>query len=143
MSTERIIVQRAIIDEFRVALKSAINEIYGDHNPAPTLINSAGVEKNKNLVKDAAEKGAVVAAGDVDAPATSEVKMRPIVVEGVTEEMDIFHAESFGPTVSLIVVDSDEEALKVANNSEYGLSTAIFTENLGRGLKIARELETG
>lgn len=143
MSTERIIVHRAVIDEFREALKSAINEMYGDHNPAPTLINSAGVEKSKNLVKDAVAKGAAVVAGDIDSLAASEVKMRPVVVEGVTEEMDIFHTESFGPTVSLIVVDSDEEALQVANNSEYGLSTAIFTENLGRGLKIARELETG
>ena len=69
--------------------------------------------------------------------------MRPIVVEGVTKEMDLYHIESFGPTTSVIVVDSEEEAVKIANDTEYGLSSAVYTENLGAGLRIAKQIETG
>ena len=69
--------------------------------------------------------------------------MKPVVIEGVKEGMDLYYQESFGPTVSLFVVESDEAALKIANDTEYGLASAVFTENLQRGLRIARQIETG
>ena len=69
--------------------------------------------------------------------------MRPIVVEGVTKEMELYHIESFGPTVSLIIVESEEEAVRIANDTEYGLSSAVFTEDLKAGLRVARQIETG
>ncbi|PYH76969.1 aldehyde dehydrogenase [Aspergillus uvarum CBS 121591] len=143
MSTERIIVHRNVIADFRTALRSFINAIYGDDKPAPALISPVPVEKNKSLVKDAVAKGATILTGTLDAPVDSKTGMRPIVVEGVTVSMDMYYSESFGPTVSLFVVDSDSEALQLANDTDYGLSTSIFTENLGRGLSIARELDTG
>lgn len=143
MSTERIIVHRSVIADFRTALKSTINQVYGDHKSAPTLISSAPVQKNKNLVKDAVAKGATILAGTLDAPVDSQTGMRPIVIEGVTKSMDLYHSESFGPTASLLAADNDSEAIQLANDTEYGLTMAIFTENLGRGLNIARELQTG
>jgi acyl-CoA reductase-like NAD-dependent aldehyde dehydrogenase len=69
--------------------------------------------------------------------------MRPIIVDGVNKNMDLFHTESFGPSVSVIEISSDEEAIEIANDTEYGLSGAIFTENLGRGLRIAKQIESG
>jgi acyl-CoA reductase-like NAD-dependent aldehyde dehydrogenase len=57
--------------------------------------------------------------------------------------MDIYQTESFGPTVSLIAIETEEEAIKIANDTEYGLSSAVFTSDLQRGLRIAREIESG
>ena len=57
--------------------------------------------------------------------------------------MDLYYTESFGPSVSLIEFETEEEAIQIANDTEYGLSGAVFTENLGRGLRIAKQIETG
>jgi len=57
--------------------------------------------------------------------------------------MDLYRTESFGPTVSFIVVDTEEEALRIANDTEYGLSAAVFTEDLRTGLRFAKEIESG
>jgi len=58
-------------------------------------------------------------------------------------EIDLFYTESFGPTVSVITVKSEDEALDLANDTEYGLSAAIFTKDLGKALKMARQIESG
>lgn len=143
MATERILVNRKVLDQFAEALKGASEKIYAANGEAPLLIAKAGVEKNHKLLDDAAKKGAKVLYGDVGARDQSAYRIRPVIVSDVKKEMDIFYTESFGPTVSLVAVENDEEAIEVANDTEYGLSGAVFTENLGRGLKIAREIESG
>jgi acyl-CoA reductase-like NAD-dependent aldehyde dehydrogenase len=143
MSTERIIVHRSILDSFATALQSATERVYAPTADAPILIASAGVSKNQSLRDDASSKGARILYGTKDSSETSPHRIRPVIISGVTKEMDIFYTESFGPTVSLIAVDSDEEAIELANDTEYGLSGAVFTKSLARGLKIAREVEAG
>lgn len=69
--------------------------------------------------------------------------MRPIIITDLTKEMDLYYAESFGPHVSLLTFDTEEEALEIANDTEYGLSSAVFTENLATGLRIAKGIEVG
>lgn len=143
MATERILVNRKIIDKFAEALKSATEKIYPPSDNAPLLVAQATVDKNHKLLNDAASKGAKVLYGDVNASENSTYRIRPVIVSNVKKEMDIFYTESFGPTVSLIAVDSDEEAIEIANDTQYGLSGAVFTDNLGRGLKIAKEIDSG
>ncbi|EMC99866.1 hypothetical protein BAUCODRAFT_63852 [Baudoinia panamericana UAMH 10762] len=143
MATERILVHRSVLDQFAEALKGAAEKVYAPANDAPVLVSKATVEKNHKLLSDAESKGAKVLYGDVAAKESSAYRIRPVIVSGVKKEMDIFYTESFGPTVSIIAIESDEEAIAIANDTEYGLSGAIFTESLGRGLKIAREIDTG
>ncbi|KAL6714151.1 hypothetical protein ACLMJK_008645 [Lecanora helva] len=143
MSTERILVHTSIASNFSTALKKAVDEIFGANSPAPILVNAPPVKKNKKLVEQALSKGAKIISGDVNATEQSETRMRPIVVEGVTKEMDMYYTESFGPTVSIIAVDSEDEAVQIANDTEYGLSSAVFTEDLATGLRVARQIETG
>lgn len=143
MATERILVNRKIIDSFAQALKDASGKVYAPDGEAPVLVATVGVEKNHKLLNDAASKGAKVLYGDVAAHEQSAYRIRPVIVSDVKKEMDIYYTESFGPTVSLIAVDSDEEAIEIANDTEYGLSGAVFTESLGRGLKIAKEIDSG
>jgi acyl-CoA reductase-like NAD-dependent aldehyde dehydrogenase len=143
MCTERIIVHRSIADRFREALKASVNNVFGGPSTQLVTINPAAITKNKDLVRDAIAKGAKVFIGDLDTQAASDTRMGVVVVEDVTSDMDIYKTESFGPTVSLFVVDSDEEAIKLANDTEYGLSASVFTESLVRGLKIAKQIDSG
>lgn len=143
MATERIVVHSSIIHEFSSQLKAATEKIFGSDKPAPILVTPAGVRKTKNLLKDAISKGGKVLAGDLDAKEDSETRMRPIIVENVTKDMDLYYTESFGPSVGLISVESEDEAVEVANDTEYGLSAAVFTKDLARGLRVARRIESG
>lgn len=141
MSTERILVHRRVRDEFVTRLRGAVEQIFPAGGPAPVLINSAAVDRNKQLLADARSKGASVEVGDADGG--SGTTMRPVVLGGVTPEMDIYRTESFGPTVSLIDVETEEEAVRIANDTEYGLSSAVFTTDLRRALRFARGIEAG
>ncbi|KAF2119740.1 Aldehyde/histidinol dehydrogenase [Lophiotrema nucula] len=150
MATERILVHKDIKAQFIEAFKGAAEGIFGGDKPAPVLIMSAGVDKNKRLIGDAVKAGAKVIHGDHEKeephPETKEAsktRMRPIIVDGVTKEMELFYAESFGPSVSLVEISSEEEAIQMANDTEYGLTSAVFTENLARGLRIAKQIESG
>lgn len=146
MSTERILVNAKVADQFREALKGAMDQLFAvkaDGTGAPQLVNSLPVTKNKKLLDDAISKGAKAIYGDPSHNESSATRMRPVIIENVNEKMDIYHTESFGPTVSLYVVENDEEALRIANDTEYGLSSALFTEDLKRGLAIAKQMETG
>lgn len=143
MSTERIIVHAAVADEFRVALRAATEKVFSE-NSIPQLINSTPVVKNRKLIADALSKGAeIVHGGTTEEADLSKTQMRPVVVENVKPNMDMYFTESFGPTVSLFIVESDEEAIKLANTTEYGLTSAVFTEDLRRALKIAKRIESG
>jgi len=143
MSTERILVHTSIAEDFSTALKKSMDTMFGASTSAPILINVPPVAKNKKLVQQAVSKGAKVLTGDLDAKEDSDTRMRPIVVEGVTKDMDMYHIESFGPTVSIIQVESEEEAVAIANDTEYGLSSAVFTEDLAAALRVAKQIETG
>lgn len=143
MSTERIIVQRSIADEFRQKLAETTEKLFGKDAPALVLVNTAAVAKNKKLVTDAVSRGAKLLFGDADASESVNTGMRPVVVDGVTKEMDMYATESFGPTVSLMVVDTEDEAIALANDTEYGLTAALYTNNLFRGLRVAKQIDSG
>jgi len=150
MSSERILVHRDIKPQFIEAFKGAAEGIFGGDKPAPVLVAAPGVEKNKRLIADAVKNGAKVVHGDPeqeehhpDTKETATTRLRPIIVDGVNKNMDLYYTESFGPSVSIIEISSEEEAIEIANDTEYGLSSAVFTENLARGLRIAKQIESG
>nr|POE99385.1 vanillin dehydrogenase [Quercus suber] len=143
MSTERILVHKSIMEPFATALNQAIESIYPANGLAPVLVSAAGVKKNQTLVADAVAKGARLTLGEPNTHEHSDYRLRPVVIADVKPGMDIYHTESFGPSVSLMPVESDEQAIDIANDTVYGLSGAVFTESLGRGLKIAKAIDTG
>jgi acyl-CoA reductase-like NAD-dependent aldehyde dehydrogenase len=140
MSTERIVVHTSVASEFRQKLKALMSE---NNGPALVLINSTSVEKSKTLIRSAVKDGARLLAGDVDTEEMNGTHLRPIVVDGVTRDMELYHQETFGPSVSIVVVDSEEEAIAVANDTEYGLTGAVFTENLATGFRVAKKIHAG
>jgi acyl-CoA reductase-like NAD-dependent aldehyde dehydrogenase len=143
MATEKILVHKAVRAEFEKKLAASVAKIFPAEKDAPVLINAVAVERNKKLVRDAVSRGASVLHGDVDLEEMSQTRLRPVVVHNVTPDMDLYKTESFGTTVSVVEIETEDEAIRLANDTEYGLSSAVFTSDLRRGLRIAREIETG
>ena len=97
------------------------------------------MERVSELVKDAASQGAdVLTGGEPDGPL-----FPPTVVRGVTPDMRIYGEESFGPVVGVIDVDGPDEAVRVANDTEYGLAAAVFGRHVPTALDLARQIESG
>jgi benzaldehyde dehydrogenase (NAD) len=144
MSTERIIVLDSVADAFVTRLKEKVASLpVGNPRNAETVLGAV-VDLNtvvhvQSLVADALNHGAEL----VNGGEANGVLMPPHVVDRVSVQMRLFHEESFGPVVAIIRAKDEEEAISLANNSEYGLSAAIFTGDTARGLRIARRIKTG
>lgn len=144
MSTERILVDASVQAEFESFLKHTINQRFGSAETTPVLVTAESARRNRALVKDAVSKGAT--SMDIYSDEQGEVvetKMRPVVRTNVDKSMELYGGESFGPSVSLYPFDSEDEAISLANDTDYGLSASIFTNNLGSGFRIAERLESG
>lgn len=144
MSTERIIVVDAVADDFvaRFAAKAA-SLVAGDpregKTPLGAVVDQRTVNHVNSLIEDAVAKGARVAAGGTG----TSVVMDATVVDGVTAGMALYRDESFGPVVAVIRARDEEHAIELANDSEYGLSAAVFTRDTARGLSVARRIKSG
>ncbi len=93
----------------------------------------------EQLIADARSKGASIVSGGI----ATDAFMDATIVDKVTPEMSIYAEESFGPSVSVIRVSDDEEAIRVANDTDYGLSSAVFSRDLKRAMDVAKRLEAG
>jgi acyl-CoA reductase-like NAD-dependent aldehyde dehydrogenase len=144
MSTERIIVEKSIAKEFTEKLKERAESLpMGDPTDPATaigpLINQRAVDKVHNQVEEAVAAGAnLVTGGQHD-----NLVYHPTVVTDVKPDMQLFREQTFGPVAPIVVVDDAEEALAVANDSDYGLSSGILTNDFNRALDMAMRLETG
>lgn len=144
MSVERVIVQENIADEFaeKLAEKAESLTIGEPGNPETIvgpMINDQQVQVVHSQVTEAKEKGATILTGG-----TYEGRVyRPTVLTGVTRDMKIFREETFGPTAPIITFKTDEEALEIANDCKYGLSSGVLTNDLQRALYFAENLESG
>ena len=144
MSTERIIVVDAVADEFakKFAAKAkslATGDPREGKTPLGAVVDQKTVKNVNALIEDAASKGAKIIAGGK----AESVLMPATVVDGVTADMKIYRDESFGPVVGVIRAKDEADAIRLANDSEYGLSAAVFTRDTARGLKIARKIHSG
>jgi acyl-CoA reductase-like NAD-dependent aldehyde dehydrogenase len=144
MSTERIIVEKSIAAEFTEKLKERAESIpMGDPtNPATAigpLINRRALDKVHAHVEEAVAGGAnLVTGGRHD-----DLVYHPTIVTDVKPDMRLFREQTFGPVAPIVVVNDREEALAVANDSEYGLSAGILTGDFTKALDLALRLETG
>ena len=144
MSTERIIVVEAVADAFAAkfaakAQSMATGDPREGKTPLGAVIDQKTVSHVNALIDDALAKGATLLSGGK----ADSVLMPATVVDGVTSAMNLYRDESFGPVVAMIRARDAEHALELANDSEYGLSAAVFTRDTAKGLGIARRIKSG
>jgi benzaldehyde dehydrogenase (NAD) len=144
MSTERLIVDRSVADALagKIAERASALPV-GDPREQTTaigpMINRAALERIDGLVRDAVEHGATaLTGGEADGAC-----FPPTILHGITPQMRLYTEEAFGPLLSIIEVDSADEAVRVANDTEYGLSAAVFSENVPAALELAQQIESG
>lgn len=145
MAFNRILVDRKVHDEFLERFATRAAGLRGGDPADPQtvigpLINPAQVDRLRRLVKQTVDKGTRVLVGG-DEP--RGLVFPATVLGGVRNEMAAAREELFGPVAPVIAVSGDEEAIEIANDTEYGLSSAVFTRNFERGLRVAERLQAG
>jgi acyl-CoA reductase-like NAD-dependent aldehyde dehydrogenase len=143
MSTERLIIDEKIADEFVAKLAARASQLpAGDprgHVVLGSLISSQAADKMEELVADATAKGAKLAAGGKRTGTVVEATL----LDHVTPAMRVYSEESFGPVKPVIRVEGEEEAVRVANDTEYGLSSAVFSRDIRRAMAVAARIQAG
>jgi acyl-CoA reductase-like NAD-dependent aldehyde dehydrogenase len=144
MSTERIIVVDAVADAFVAKFTAKVATLaVGDpregKTPLGAVVDARTVGHVMGLVDDAIAAGATLTNGG-DAQG---VLMPAHVVDHVTPAMKLFREESFGPVVAIVRARDEAHAIDLANDTEYGLSAAVFTRDTARGLRVARRIKSG
>jgi acyl-CoA reductase-like NAD-dependent aldehyde dehydrogenase len=147
---ERVYVLREVADRFiegvvEAASRLRIGDPIGWDTEIGPMVSGEQYEIVRELVEDAVSAGATLrCGGPVDAPLGLDGAFyAPTVLTGVTHEMRIMREEIFGPVLPIIVVDSEEEAVRLANDSVFGLGASVWTSDRVKGERIARELESG
>ena len=144
MSLNRIIVERPVYDAFLKAFVDKASQIkYGDPRKEDVvvgpLINHKQVDRIQKLIDQSIEQGARFALrGKVQGNV-----MAPTILSDVTNDMPIAQEEIFGPVVGVIAAENEEEAIRLANDSEYGLSGAVHAGSIEHGVQVARQIVTG
>ncbi|WP_250490572.1 aldehyde dehydrogenase [Caballeronia sp. INML2] len=144
MSTERVIVHRAVaaalIEKLADKARALVAAPPTDASAAlGALVSAQAAERVAALIDDARAQGArIITSGE-----TKGAVMQPVIVDGVRAEMKLYAEESFAPVLTVQRVDNDEEAIRVANDSEFGLSAAIFSSDIARALELAKRVESG
>lgn len=146
MSTERVIVHRSVAQKFKELFQAKINSLYSadpkqdPKAPIGSLITQAAGRRVKGLLDDAMSKGANILGGKLEINGSIA---QPIALTNVDKSMDIYYQESFGPTVALFEFDTIDEAIKLANDTEYGLVSSVYSEDIPTALSIARRIKSG
>lgn len=163
MATQTVIVHESVADELLALIKAHAPNVTAsgsdaDGAPLRGLFNDASASRVEDIVKDALSKGAVVAAGSAGFAGNV---VQPIMLTGVTAAMRTFpplphlssltsinptglhKEESFAPVFSFCTFKTEEEALRLANDNEYGLSSAVWSNNADTGFRLARGINSG
>jgi succinate-semialdehyde dehydrogenase / glutarate-semialdehyde dehydrogenase len=148
VSTERIYVERAVATAFlgefaRITGELTLGGAFDYSADVGSLTTQAQLERVTAHVTDAVAKGATVLAGGKPRPDIGPLFFEPTVLTGVTPEMECYANETFGPVVSVAIVDSEQEAILAANNSEFGLNASVLSGSGRRAMRIANALEAG
>ena len=149
-ATSRVLVQEGIYDDFLAKFKTAVDIVskiggqWDETTYQGPQISKAQYDRILSYIKIGSEEGATLLTGGKACPINGKgYFISPTVFTNVTESMRIYREEIFGPFVVISSFKNEEEAIAQANNSIYGLGASVFTENLSRGLRVAREIEAG
>lgn len=148
ISFERIFVHKSLYDSFLTrfvqatqALKLGVN--FSNETQMGSLISKMQLDKVKAHVEDAVSKGAKVLTGGKHRPDISPYFFEPSILTNVTPDMALFSEETFGPVVAVYPFSDIEEALRLANDTEYGLNASVWSNSISEARKVARRIKSG
>jgi aldehyde dehydrogenase (NAD+) len=144
MCTSRIIVEDAIYDAFCTAMASKVKAVKAGEQSRPDVVVGPLIRKEQcavldRQIKDALSKGARLLAGGTYEGAL----FQPTLLADVTNEMEVFYEESFGPMTSIVRAKDASDALRLCNDNSYGLSSALLTNDISTALSLAPKMESG
>jgi aldehyde dehydrogenase (NAD+) len=151
-ATSRILVQDSIYDAFVSAFKSHMQEVsvVGDPFAESTFqgpqITKAQYDRVMGYIKSGKEEGATLVAGGEAFTSVGTGKgffIKPTIFTHVKPSMKIYREEIFGPFVVIMSFKTEEEAIELANDTTYGLGSAVFTQDITRGHRVAKKMEAG
>lgn len=144
----RLLVQSGVAEVFTKKLIERVNAL--KVGPGLTegvtqgpLVNAAAVEKVSAHVKDALSKGAKLETGGKAPPGLKGFFYEPTVITGVTTKMDVAYDETFGPLAAVFVFETEEEGIAMANDTEFGLASYLFSQDIGRVMRVGKALQSG
>lgn len=148
ISVERLFVAASVYDEFvdKFVQRTQNVRLGGDFDfscDMGSLKSQAQLDKVTEHLDDAVSQGAEVLTGGKPRPDVGPWFHDPTVLTGTTPEMKVFNYETFGPVVSVYSVDSDDEAVRLANDTGFGLNSSVWSGNRRRGIAVAKRLQSG
>lgn len=148
ISIERVYVEETVYEPLLEKLQEfakniTINAEDGMSTVVGSMTNAAELKRTQAHIDDAVKKGAKVIVGGNPRPELGEFFFEPTILVDVDHTMDIMRDETFGPVMPIMKVKNEEEAIRLAGDTEYGLSASIFSGNHQRAIKVALQLDTG
>jgi acyl-CoA reductase-like NAD-dependent aldehyde dehydrogenase len=147
IAAKRFIVVKEVAEKFtKLFVENTQAEVMGDPLDSKTtvgpLVRDSQRQALAKQVEDARSKGGRILAGGQPVKRDGFF-YEPTIISNVNHEMEVVKEEVFGPAAPIIIVNNEEEAVREANNSEFGLGASIWTNNIERGIKLARQIESG
>jgi acyl-CoA reductase-like NAD-dependent aldehyde dehydrogenase len=148
LSVERCYVHRSLYEAFLKACVEKTRKLRVGHGldrdtDVGPMIHERQLRIVESHLEDAVARGARVLIGGARVPELGPTFYKPTVLADVTHEMRIMREETFGPVLPVVAFDSDEDAVRLANDSEFGLAASIFTRDDSRGERLARRIHAG
>ena len=152
LCASRIYIERSIFEKFKLALVAKTQALRPEDPLAQSsqmgaIVSKSHLEKVLGYIELAKSEGGKVLAGGEQVHLTGRCAkgyfLQPTIIEGLTNQAQCNQEEIFGPVITLQAFDSDEEALTLANDSQYGLAATLWTNNLGRAHRLSEQLNTG
>lgn len=145
--TNRFLVQSGVYESFKEKFAAAISSLKVGNGTEEgvsqgPLIDAGAVAKVEEHISDAVSKGGEIVAGGASHELGGTF-FQPTLIASGSDDMQVFHDETFGPVAAMFKFDNEEEAIRMANNTEYGLACYAFTADLGRAWRLSDQLEYG
>ena len=147
IAAKRFIVVKDVVDKFtKLFVENTQAEVVGDPLDSKTTVGPLVRDSQRSAlakqVDDARDKGAKILTGGNNVNRDGYF-YQPTIISEVNHEMEVVRAEVFGPAAPIIVVENEQQAIMEANNSEFGLGASIWTNDIERGIRLARQVESG